>query len=328
MLEPSFALVRRHEQDQHRAEAENELKLQKQLEQFWLRIARLETHAQESDPAKAALECLLQDFRQDKVALQDRVQKLEDDVAHLRRHSEQIELDKAALAHRVEELENDHRQTECNSTSPETETSSVRSTPNVTAGGQEVDHHPTVGLDPVKLHPTLPRVLFVVDPEKSKLADDSEFPLNLISTLRLLLIAAMGNGNIDTTRLRSLRSVSDNAFTRKDKCLYRYLESSSSHQTKSVWTRDHRHFYACRTCVNKRRLCMSISQGQALVLPLHPLFRIANGHDGALNGEGSDMGKSGSEVNSTELQYWVAARGMLTKHAPYNADVWSVPSTF
>ena len=55
MLEPSFALVKRYERDQHRVEAENELKLQNQLNQFWRRINRLEKHVQKSEADRLAL---------------------------------------------------------------------------------------------------------------------------------------------------------------------------------------------------------------------------------------------------------------------------------
>lgn len=46
MLQPSFALVKRHEQDQYQVVDEKERRLQHGFEQIWLRIGTLEKRAQ------------------------------------------------------------------------------------------------------------------------------------------------------------------------------------------------------------------------------------------------------------------------------------------
>lgn len=120
MLEPSFALTRRLQQDQHRVEAENELKLQSQPEQFWQRIGRLEHHVRRSEGDKAMTRLHLQSLAQEKRILQGRVQKLEDD--------------KTDLENRVKELEKDDSATERGTQGPETALPSVRTTPTLAVG--------------------------------------------------------------------------------------------------------------------------------------------------------------------------------------------------
>jgi len=294
MLEPSFALVKRHEQDQQRVAAENELRLQQQLEQMWLRIGRLEHYAQKSEADKAALEQLLRGVVQEKLTLMDRVQKLEDNEAHLRRRFTQIE---SVL---------DHQAAAGSTTSPETETVSVRSTPDVPERGQEVEGTSaldTAEFDSVKLHPMLPSVLFIVDPENNKTSDGLDFPLKLISSLRSILKDTLSAETIDATKLAKVRNMTGSI---KGRCLYRYLKTPDDRK-RCVWTKEHEQQYACRTCVNMQRLCMRITAGQILVLPLHPLLKTF-------------------VTLPTELEYWAAARSMSTMKAPSNVDIWSVPA--
>lgn len=158
MLEPSFALVKRHEHDQQRAATEYELKLQQQLEELWLRIARLEHHAPRSEADKTTLERLLRDFVQEKLTLMDRVKHLEDSEAQFRHHLDQTESIGPVL---------DHWPTADSDTLPEMEIISVRSTP---SGKDQVERTPaldTADFDSIKLHAMLPSVLFIVDPENT-----------------------------------------------------------------------------------------------------------------------------------------------------------------
>ena len=325
MLQPSFALVKRHEQDQNRVDDEKERRLQHQFEQVWLRIGRLETRAQKSDADKATLERLLREVVQAKLTLEGRVKRLEENAAYVQRRLDKSESDKAVLEYRLEALEKhqDHRRTAHSSTSPETAITSARSTPNATTN-QEAEHvyaFNTAGLDPVKLHSSLPSVLFVIDPETSVLSDDSDFSLSLLSSLRSTLAESMAEERIAAKRLETL--LINNPFTTKEKCLFRYLEKSAESGRKTVWTREHEHFYACKACVNKQRLCMTVSQGQLLVLPLHPLFRAASNEPSPLDWKWSEDTNSNKRVRPGELQYWIAAKGSVTRHLPHGHDVWS-----
>lgn len=301
MLEPSFALVKRHQTDQHRIEAENELKLQNQLNQFWQKIGSLERHAKQSDAERATLS--------------QRLQK--------------VEAESTALKGRLKELEGAGWATERSSVSPETAASLTGATPNVIARGQDnalVDALNSE-LEPTTLHSMLPKLLFVLNPVGNVLSDGSEFPLSMISSLRSILAETLDDEYVEARQIRRLNIVARNPFTTQQKCLYRHLQTlTSGVGGKSVWTKQHQHLYACRTCVNKRRLCITIARGQLLMLPLHPLFRIVSRDDKVLSGDTSSSCNSGTEVLPTELQYWVVARDMLTKYAPYNADIWSVPS--
>lgn len=318
MLEPSYALIRRHEQDQHRVAAENELKLQKQLKRFRLRIERLERHAQKSEPNKATLERVLRDVVQEKSTLMGRVKQLEDDVAHLRRRLDQVESDKAAPESRLDGLENDRWPTGLDSTmgtSPETATPSVRSASNIPAEDYELASTTTglnhesasiaSALDPVNLHPLLPSMMFMVDPETNKTSGGSEFPLKLISSLGSNLKDLMADEMIDTTKLAKLQKMTGSI---KGRCLHRYLQKSRTCHNKSIWTKEHEQFYACRTCVNKQRVCMSLTDGQVLVLPLHPVLKALSRGDGIA-------------PLPSELQYWISA-----KRAPHYIDIWDIPT--
>ena len=332
MLEPSFALVKRRQTDQHRIEAENELKLQSQLNQFWQKIGRLERHAQQADIERTALRQRLQKVEQGKASTDDRLQE--------------IEAENTELKARLKELKEAEWATERSSASPGTATPTVRATPNLITSGQDTAPVNAISgeLDPVTLHPMLPKLLFVLEPVRNKLSDGSEFPLSMISSFRSILAEMVGDEDVDTRRIARLNSVAGNAFTTKDKCLYRHLQKSSlSGGAKTVWTKEHRYLYACRTCVNKQRLCITITKGQLLVLPLHPLFRKFSGSD-RLSDEPlhpllrpprienrrsdeqiPDTNKPNQDALPTELQYWVVARPWLTRFAPYNAEIWSVP---
>ena len=329
MLEPSFALVTRYERDQHRVEAENELKLQNQLNQFWRKINRLEQHVQKSEADRLALNQSLQQVEQDKAILGSRVLKLEANKALTDRFLQELEADRLMLQDRVEALEKDGSATEQSRTSLETATPSVRSTPNIVTRDQETECEyalAVTGLDPIKLHSKLPGVLFIVDPQRKKISDGSEFPLLLIKEFREYLAEMMSDGSIDAERLAQLQDMSDTAFTVKDRCLYRHLQQSGFSRKKTVWTKHHKHSYACRTCVNKQRLCISLAQGQMLVLPLHPLLRTFGRSHENLNREVSAVNKPSTEPHPNELQYWVAPNGSLTQRTPYDVDIWSVPS--
>jgi hypothetical protein len=276
MLEPSFALVQRLEQDQQRLAAERELKLQQQLEQLWQRIGILERHAQKSEADKTTLERLLREVVNENLTLLGRIQKLEVNEAYLRRHFNQTESDKAMLERRLQALETGHRPAEESSTtSPETEITSVRSTPNseILDTNQEVARasaiFTTADLNTISLHPMLPSVLFMVDPESSKTSDGSDFPLKLLSSLRSIVKDIMADEMIDETKLARVQQMPGSI---KGRCLHRYLQKSHASQNKCVWTKKHEQSYACRTCVNKQRVCMSLKDGQTLVLPLHPVL--------------------------------------------------------
>jgi hypothetical protein len=299
MLEPSLALIKRHQTDQHRLKAENELKLQHQLSQLWQKIGGLERHAQQSDLDKAALRQRLLKVEAENTALKDRLKRLE----------------KSMWA------------TERSSKSPQTVIPSGVATPNVITRGQETAHVDDLSgaLDPVILHPTLPKLLFVLNPVENVLSDGSEFPLSMLSSLRSMLAEMLDDEDVDTGRIARLNNVAGNAFTTKEKCLYRYLQKSFLGEAKTVWTKEHRHLYACRTRVNMRRLCITIDKGQLLVLPLHPLLRTLRGDDRFSGKQMSNTDKADPYVLPTELHYWIATRAWLTWHAPYNADIWSVP---
>ena len=104
------------------------------------------------------------------MTLEGRVKRLEENAAYVQRRLDKTESDKAVIEYRLEAFEKhqDHRRTADSSTSPETAITSARSTPHVTASNQgpkPVYAFNTVDLDPVKLHPALPSVLFVIDPE-------------------------------------------------------------------------------------------------------------------------------------------------------------------
>lgn len=155
----------------------------------------------------------------------------------------------------------------------------------------------------------------------------------------------VGDEDVDSGRIARVNSVASNPFTTREKCLYRHLQKSTlSAGAKTVWTKEHRYLYACRTCTNKQRLCVTIAKGQLLVLPIHPLFRTFRGSDRLSdeplhpllrpprvddrrsNEQMSGTDKPNPDALPTELQYWVVARPWLTRFAPYNADIWSVPS--
>jgi hypothetical protein len=73
MLEPSYALIKRHQTNQHGLVAESELKLQNELNQFRQRIGRLEQRAQHCEVPGAALHQRLQTVEQEKAVLEGRV---------------------------------------------------------------------------------------------------------------------------------------------------------------------------------------------------------------------------------------------------------------
>lgn len=312
MLEPSFALVRRLEQDQPRLAAERELKLQQQLELLWQRIGRLERQAQKSEADKALLERLLREVVNQKLILVDRVQQLEVNQAAFHRRLDQTEGEHAVLGSHSEAFEKGRQSTGGSSTSPETAIISAN-TPGIPERDQEVKNtsvsFTTPALDATKLHPMLPSVLFIIDPESKAIADGSDFPLSMLSSVRSILTKTVADGSVSADKLAQLRNASSTSFSIKSRCLYRYLNRDD--RRSCVWTREHAQCYACRTCVNKQRLCMSLKEGQTYVLPLHPLLRIRS---------------DGSETRSTELEYWVAAKGMSTAKPPYNVDIWSVPA--
>jgi hypothetical protein len=242
--------------DQPRVEAENELKLQNHLNQFWQRIGRLEQHTQKSDAERAALDQRLQKAEQDKGILEDRVQKLENDKACTDRYSHELETNNALLKGRLKELREDCSTctvSEQNITSPKTVNHSIRSTPNTVARDQDFElglAFSILGLDPVKLHLMLPRVLFMLDVEKKKVSDGSEFPLSMISSLRSILKDTLADSGIDTKKLANLQEITAKGFSTKAICLQRYLQRSSISTKKSVWTKEYEHSYACRACVN------------------------------------------------------------------------------
>jgi chaperonin cofactor prefoldin len=68
MLEPSFALLRRLTQEDHRSHTENELKL---------RIEGLELRAQRLEAEKMTLESRLQELTSEKTSLECRLQDIE-----------------------------------------------------------------------------------------------------------------------------------------------------------------------------------------------------------------------------------------------------------
>lgn len=332
MLEHSFTLVKRHQKDQHRLEAENELKLQNQLNQFWQKIDGLERHAQQSDIGMAALRQRLLAVEQEKALTDARLQ--------------QLEAENTSLMKLLGRLGEDEWASESSSTSPETATPSAAATPNVITRRHDTTHFDNLSaeLDPVILHPMLPKLLFVLNPVVNVLSDGSEFPLSMLSSFRSILAEMLDDEDVDTGQIARLNNVAGNAFTTKEKCLYRYLQKSIlSGGAKTVWTKEHRCLYACRTCVNKQRLCITIVKGQLLVLPLHPLFRTFRGDDrlsdeplrpllGNIRGDYrlsdeqmSSTGKATPDAIPTELQYWVVARAWLARSAPYNADIWSKP---
>lgn len=187
----------------------------------------------------------------------------------------------------------------------------------------------TEGLEHLKLHPALPGVLFVIEPATSKLSDDSEFPLSLLSSLRSITAQNMADERIVAKRFDNLQSNNStgNPFTAKDKCHFRYLENHAQSGRETVWTKEHQHFYACKACVNKQRLCISIEQGQAIALPLHPVFRVAPTDHGPVNKEALGAANNlNGKVRPDELHYWIAATAMATKHLPHNIDFWCVTS--
>ena len=293
MLQPSYALIKRHQTDQHRLAAE--IKLQNELDQFRQRIGRLEQHAQHSEVQRAALHQRLQTVEQERVVLHGRIQQLVNENTMLRRRIVALERDSAD---------------DVVSTSPET------ATPSATAVARDPETALTEALsgelDPTILHPMLPKLLFVVDPVRNTFSDGAEFPLSMLSSLRSILAKMVADDSASANQLAQLRNASDTALSIKRRCLYRYLKKSDDRR-RCVWTKEDERFHACRTCVNKQRLCMRITEGHILVLPLHPLFRTIGRHDG-------------SDTLPTELEYWIAARGMSTAKVPYNADIWAVPA--
>jgi hypothetical protein len=198
------------------------------------------------------------------------------------------------LQGRVATLERDSA-TDLVSTSPET------ATPPATAVARDLETTLTGALsgelDPITLHPMLPKLSFVIDPVREKLSDGFEFPLSMLSSLRSILAKMVAGDSVSANKLAQLRNASSIALSVKRRCLFRYLKKSDDRR-RCVWTKEHERFYACRTCVNKQRLCMRTTEGQILVLPLHPLFRTIGRHDG-------------SDTLPTELEYWIAARGTL-----------------
>lgn len=152
--------------------------------------------------------------------------------------------------------------------------------------------------------------------------------LAIISTFRTIL-AEMLTDHVDGMRLRTIRQATSTASTMvatDNRCLYMYLRYGNC-GNKSTWTREHRRLYACKTCVNKQRLCMIDSQDQIIVLPLHPLLRAGNSDpevaDEMLDHSLPDM--VDADVRPTELGYWVASQSNSTIRSPYNrADIWAV----
>jgi hypothetical protein len=118
-LEPSFALLRRMKDDEHRTDTEGELKLQNQLDQFWQRIINLENRVQRSEADKASLEMRVQDLEFDKASLSERLFSLEGEsvsrdhlteelaqnAALLEQSLRKAADDKMTLENRLQELE-------------------------------------------------------------------------------------------------------------------------------------------------------------------------------------------------------------------------------
>lgn len=106
----------------------------------------------------------------------------------------------------------------------------------------------------------------------------------------------MTDKTIDKDRLEHLRFVASNPGlyipTTEGRCLFKWLQK----QTKSVWTKEKPGSYACKSCVNTHRLCMSIAQRQVYVLPLHPHLRVPSGGEQASGGVVSD--KDAAKVRS------------------------------
>jgi hypothetical protein len=83
-LEPSFALLRRMKDDQHRTDTENELTLQNQLDRSWKRIIDLANRVQKSEADKTSLAMQVRELERslrkaadDKMVLESRLQELE-----------------------------------------------------------------------------------------------------------------------------------------------------------------------------------------------------------------------------------------------------------
>jgi hypothetical protein len=241
---------------------------------------------------------------QDNTILEGHVQRLVTDKTITDRRLQGLETDNTVLKVRVALLEKNDSATEHNDTTTETASLSVRSTPQVITGQREIQPGYTCGMSglyPVKLHPMLPGVLFMVDAEKGRLSDGSEFHLSVVSTVRTSLAELMADESIDTTRLAQVHNVSAALLTAKGKCLQRYLQKSRIGQNKSVWIKDYEHSYACRACVNKHSLCMSIAHGHILVLPLHPLFRTPSNDQQILSRSRPDKDKLDEGTSPNEL---------------------------
>jgi hypothetical protein len=78
-LEPSFALLKRMKDDEHRTDAENELKLQSQLDQFWQRITKLEERVQKSEADKRTLALRVRELETHNTSLSERLFSLKEE---------------------------------------------------------------------------------------------------------------------------------------------------------------------------------------------------------------------------------------------------------
>lgn len=111
-----------------------------------------------------------------------------------------------------------------------------------------------------------------------RISDGMEIPLKLLSALHSLLKETLADGMMDATKLAKLRNMTGLI---RGRCLQGELQRSHASQNKSVFTKKHEQSYACTNCVNNQRLCLSLTGGQMLVLPLHPLLRTFGRGDGA-----------------------------------------------
>lgn len=342
LLEPSFALIKRHAADQHRTDTENELKLQNQLQQFWNRIGTLEDRVQRSEAAQKSLESRVQELAGDKASLESRLQMFEDKAASfeqraqelghinasLKSHLRKLGSDKEALEYRLQEIEKVASATEHRTLALETGKRPVGVTPY-----NPILESSCAGLAPIKLHGLMPSVFFLIEPDGSKVSDSSEFPLKMISVFRSIF-KKMVDVATDKEGLETLREAFSTASALESTskaCLYLHHRRGKAHHN-SIWTKEHPRSYACRACVNKQRLCMSIVENKVFVLPLHPLLRAGRNDSDRADTEMMDdsiLDVVDADVCSTEVGYWVAAKARLTHHAPFNtahADIWVVPT--
>jgi hypothetical protein len=181
---------------------------------------------------------------------------------------------------------------------------------------------------PLKLHRLMLGVLFLVEPEGMELFDSSQFSHDVLSSFRSTL-TTMLDEHVDKTRLEELRRAhrtGSGMMPKGDRCLYTQLRHAQS-ANDNVWTREHPHMYACKTCVNTQRLCMSVVQDEILALPLHPLLRTGASNQGAADDDlvdGSVDQDDDFDVRPTDLGYWIPTKNNSTRAVPYNRlDIWT-----